>query len=217
VHSPVSVLGEETGDRLGGVVGTHHQPTQPPGHRVLGDHPLACLDVAEDEVLGGVTVVGHARCPERLGHDVTDGTYVHRQTTVRGGEVHRPGGVVLVLLRPVGQTHRHVLGVVSLLPDTIDCEATQTAGHERVQATADAGHQRGRTCGGQAFHEEGDASVDLGVYVEIRGNIESSDDFAACRAQPGDWPCGTPCAVVLMLVLNDRHPFAVRTVPQGLP
>src|SRR5699024_1658737 len=69
--------------------------------------------------------------------------------------------------------------------------------------------------GWQGCIEAGETAVDRGVYVEIRGNIESSDDFAAGRAQLGVGQCGTPVGVVL--VLTDYHPFEVPREPEGLP
>ena len=50
VDPAVAILGEEPGDRLGGVVGPDDEVAQLPGHRVLRDHPLTRFDVAADEV-----------------------------------------------------------------------------------------------------------------------------------------------------------------------
>lgn len=51
IAGAVAELGEEAYHRLGGMVGTDHQPAAGIGDRVLGDHPQPGLDVAEDEIL----------------------------------------------------------------------------------------------------------------------------------------------------------------------
>lgn len=51
IAGAVAELGEEAHHRLGGMVGTDHQPAAGIGDRVLGDHPQPGLDVAEDEIL----------------------------------------------------------------------------------------------------------------------------------------------------------------------
>jgi hypothetical protein len=118
----------------------------------------------------------------------------------------------LVLLHAIGQAHRDEGGVAAFGAQLLDGALRQAAGGERIDAAADAQHQRLQAGLLQVVGQKVDAALQFKGGIEHGRDMQRRDDLAlrgidggqvcahgfACgkriRSPPGSGRCSVPCA-----------------------
>jgi hypothetical protein len=117
---------KEAHQRFGRMVGADHDATPRAGNRVLRDHPLARLDVAEDEVFLKVIGVLRTALLERREHLVRWPLGVDGERFVGTHELQRELRVFLIALRAVRQPDRNGMRLVAARAKTLDAQLRET-------------------------------------------------------------------------------------------
>ena len=161
VAGAVAVLGEETHQGLGAVVGAHHQAVAEVGHRVLGQHPRPGLDVALDEVREG-----------RRRLQAVDPHLVHQALDAVGNvaSAHRVGayeveaslGITFIRLLPIRQAHGDETGLLPRGAHLLHRQLAQAAGGQGIHPTTDAQYQGAAAGLAQYLLDKGHTPGDLG-------------------------------------------------------
>ena len=96
------------------MVGADDQAAPCPRDRVLRDHPLSRLDVAEDEIFLRSMLERVSRRLQARQHGIGRRLDVHGKDLVRLDERQGPLRILLVGLQSIGQAHRDEPGGCSL-------------------------------------------------------------------------------------------------------
>jgi hypothetical protein len=178
VGRAVAELGEEAHQRLGRVVGADDDAVVRARHRELRHHALARLDVAQHEVfVGGVAELQVAGL-QRGQHAVGRGADVHRDGAVGLDDGERGLRLGLVLLHAVGQAHGDEGGVAAFGAQLLHRALRQAAGGERIDAAADAQHQRLQAGLLQVAGQKVDAALQFKGGIEDGRDMQRRDDLA---------------------------------------
>ncbi|MDT4849183.1 hypothetical protein FQZ97_832960 [compost metagenome] len=160
------------------MVGADHEAVVRAGHRELRNHALARLDVAEHEVFVRRIAKRLPARAQRGQHRIGGGADVHRQQAV-GADHRQPGlRLGLVALHAVGQAHRDEGGVAAFGAQLLDRALREAAGGQRIDAAADAQHQRLQAGAAQVVGEEVGAPREFGGGIEDGRHVQGRDDLA---------------------------------------
>ena len=127
VAGTVAEFGEESHQGFGRMIGADHEAACCAGHRVLSNHALPCLDIAQDEVF--LFRVGKrlaARFCSRQ-HCVTGRLDVDGEHLVRCYRLHGILRILLILLYAIGQTYSDELCFMAALARLADCRLSQAS------------------------------------------------------------------------------------------
>ncbi|KGS79749.1 hypothetical protein X947_4300 [Burkholderia pseudomallei MSHR7334] len=176
VRAAVAELREEAHHRFRRVIGADHDAVPRARHRVLRDHPLARLDVAEHEILLCVVEIRQAARRERGEHRIGGRLHVDRERLVRAHEGERAPCVRFVVLRAVRQPHRDEARVVARCAQPLDGQLREPARRRRIDAAADAQHAGPQSGRAQIIGDEPDAALGFVARIERGRHVQFGGD-----------------------------------------
>ncbi|ERO60717.1 hypothetical protein P308_12745 [Pseudomonas piscis] len=178
VASAVAVLGEEAHQRLGAMIGAHHQAIAQVGQRVLGQHSGPGLDIALGEI---------RECRRRfqavelhLTHQAIDAVGdIAGADLIGADEFQGSLGVVFIRLVAIRQAHGDETHPMAGLAHLLHRQLAQAPGHQGIDAAADAQHQAVATGITQDLLDECHAAGNL-------DRLAASDQLPVDAQFPGD-------------------------------
>lgn len=176
VRAAVAELREEAHHRFRRMIGADHDAVPRARHRVLRDHPLARLDVAEHEILLCVVEIRQAARRERGEHRIGGRLHVDRERLVRAHEGERAPRVRFVVLRAVRQPHRDEARVVARCAQPLDGQLREPARRRRIDAAADAQHAGPQSGRAQIIGDEPDAALGFVARIERGRHVQFGGD-----------------------------------------
>ena len=173
VHAAVAILGVKPGDRLGGVVGAHHQQVPLPGQSILQGHALPGLEVAAHEVAQRLS----QRFLNAAGRHVGGRADVERHHFRCLNKAQGQLRVSLVGLDVVGQPGSHEgVTLASFGTKFRDGQRTQPSGEAGVLAARNTQHEAACRRAQQVRFQEIHAAAHLGRRVDVGPHAQFGDD-----------------------------------------
>src|SRR5690606_30460068 len=160
------------------MVCAHHQAMARAGHRVLRDHALASLDVAQQEVLMvdiAKLNLGSKNC---LQHGVARGLDIYPDDFIGGDDAKSSLRVGFVSLLAIRQAHGEESYIAPLSSHLFYRSLGQASSDTRIHASANTQHQCLCACGNQVVGKKLYTAFYFVLGIEGRADMQVGDNVA---------------------------------------